>query len=107
MVAPQAGHLGLLAALMLVTSIALPFLARSRSRPVRVIVPTATVYVGAVTWFVTLVQAGRHRPQQAWFGLLLLTAWVATAWITVWRSRYVAVADLPGADCRSAGWCRW
>lgn len=92
----QAGHLGLLAVLMLITSITLPFLARSRSRPVRLIVPTATVYVGAVTWFVTLVQAlGGTSPQQAWVGLLLLTAWVATAWITVSRSRFVSVADLP------------
>ncbi len=100
----QAGHLGLLAALMLVTSIALPFQARSRKRPVRVFGPTATVYVGVVTWFVTLVQAlGATSPNQAWLGLLLLTAWVATAAVTVWRSRNVSTADLPERRLR-VGW---
>ena len=100
----QAGHLGLLAALMLVTSIALPFQARSSKRPVRVFGPTATVYVGALTWLVTLIQAlGSTSPNQAWLGLLLLSAWVATAAITVWRSRFVAVADLPKRRLR-VGW---
>lgn len=91
----QVGQPGLLAALLLLTSVTLPFLARSRTRLVRVLVPMATVYVGAVAWMVTLVQplsAGSRRP---WICLLLLTAWVLTAGITVWRSRSVPAADLP------------
>ncbi len=95
-VAPiQALHSGVLAALLLGTSIALPFLARSHNRPVRVLLPAAALYVGVLTWLVTVVQLVTGRGGDAWFGLLLLTAWVAAAAVTVWRSRYVADADLP------------
>jgi hypothetical protein len=100
----QAGQLGLLAALMLLSSVMLPFLARSRSRPVRLLVPVAAVYVGATALIVTLVQTlSATDPGQPWLSLLLMVVWVGGAAVTVHRSRFVAVADLP--DRRPAlGW---
>jgi hypothetical protein len=100
-VAAQTGRSGLLPALLLITSILLPFLARGRQWPVRIVVPMASVYVGLVTWVVTLLGLlARDELARSWIGMVLLSAWVITAGITAWRSLRVQPEVLPGRPTR-------
>ena len=98
----QVDRSGALAALMLITSLALPFLVRSPSWVVRIVVPMASVYVGVVAWVVTVLGLlTRGTLSQSWVGMILLTAWVLTAGVTVWRSLFVQLDELPPRPTRT------
>jgi hypothetical protein len=96
LVSAQVGRSGLLAALLLATSVALPFLVRSRRFVLRIVVPAAFVYVGVVAWVVTgLSLWARDAWSESWLGFLLLSGWVLAAGVTVWRVLWTPVEDLP------------
>ncbi len=100
-IAAQVGRTGVLPALLLITSLALPLLVRNPRWAVRVALPMATVYVGVVTWVVTLLGlVARGAVAQSWVGMVLLTAWVVTAGVTVWRSLWAPVEELPPRPTR-------
>ncbi len=102
MVQAQVGRSGVLAALMLITSLALPFLVRSPSWVVRIVVPMASVYVGVVAWVVTVLGLlARGTLSQAWVGMILLTGWVVAAGVTVWRSPVRQLDELPPRPTRT------
>ena len=92
----QLGRSGLLAALLLVASLALPFLIRSPRWPVRVIGSGFVVYAGVVAWVVTALSL---LARDAWavslIGLLLITGWVVAAGATAWRTLWTPVEALP------------
>lgn len=98
----QVGRSGWLPALLLVTSLALPFLVRSPRWALRVIVPAAIVYVGVVAWVVTALSLlARNALAESWLGMVLLTAWVVAAGVTVWRTLWTPVETLPPRPTRA------
>lgn len=97
----QVGRSGVLAALMLITSLAVPFLVRNPSWVVRIVVPMASVYVGVVAWVVTMLGLlARGTLSQSWVGMILMTGWVLAAAVTVWRSLFAQVDELPPRPTR-------
>lgn len=100
-VAAQQDRSGLVAAFLLVAAIALPPLARASRWMLRLLAPMAICYLGVVGLVITLLSVVSHGlVGRAWFGLLLLAAWVAAAGATVWRGFRVQAEDLPGRPTR-------
>ena len=97
----QVGRTGLIAAFLLVVGLALPVLARNRRWQLRLIVPLVCCYLAVVGWLVTaLGLVARDALGAAWLGMLLMTAWLAAAAVTVWRSFWVHPDQLPTRPTR-------
>lgn len=100
LVGSQRDHLGLLAALLLIVSLLIPVLARSRWWLARLALWPLT-YLAAISAVVILIGiVVRRQLGTNLVGVLLLVAWMVAALITTWRSLWVDIDTLPKRPAR-------